>query len=72
MNRSFGGRPDSSVRRVAEQDDLRLMVESECGQKQVTRTTDEARESLDAVVKDKLDRQSEDFYLELGRITDIT
>jgi tyrosyl-tRNA synthetase len=60
-------RSNGDVRRVAEQNGLRLVVESEGGQRQVTLTADEAREPLDAVVKDKLDGQSGDVYLKVGR-----
>ncbi|MGH3832441.1 MAG: tyrosine--tRNA ligase [Pseudonocardiaceae bacterium] len=58
---------NGDVRRVAEQGGLRLVVESEGGQEQVAITAEEAREPLDAVVKDKLDGQSGDFYLKVGR-----
>ncbi|MGH3848431.1 MAG: tyrosine--tRNA ligase, partial [Pseudonocardiaceae bacterium] len=58
---------NGDVRRVAEQNGLRLVVESEGGQEHVTLTADETREPLDAVVKDKLDGQSGDFYLKVGR-----
>ncbi len=58
---------NADVRRVAEQNGLRLVVESDGGQEQVTLTADEAREPLDAVIKDKLDGQPGDFYLKVGR-----
>ena len=58
---------NGDVRRVAQQNGLRLVVESERGQEHVTITADEAREPLAAVVKDKLDGQSGDFYLKVGR-----
>ncbi|MGH3720074.1 MAG: tyrosine--tRNA ligase [Pseudonocardiaceae bacterium] len=58
---------NGDVRRVAEQNGLRLVVESEGGQKQVTLTAEEAREPLVVVVKDKLEGQSGDFYLKVGR-----
>lgn len=58
---------NADVRRVAEQNGLRLVVESDGGQEQVTLTADEAREPLAAVIKDKLDGQSGDFYLKVGR-----
>jgi tyrosyl-tRNA synthetase len=58
---------NGDVRRVAEQNGLRLVVESEGGQEQVALTADEAREPLAAVIKDKLDGQSGDLYLKVGR-----
>lgn len=60
---------NGDVRRVAEQNGLRLVVEWEGEQEQITLTTDEAREPLAAMIKDKLDGQSGDFYLKLARIT---
>jgi tyrosyl-tRNA synthetase len=58
---------NGDVRRVAEQNGLRLVVESYGGQEQVRLTADEAREPLAAVVKDKLDGQTGDLYLKVGR-----
>ncbi len=58
---------NGDVRRVAQQNGLRLVVESEGNQKQVTLSADEAREPLADVVKDKLDGQTGDFYLKVGR-----
>lgn len=55
------------VRRVAQQNGLRLVAEFESGQEQVTLTADEAREPLSAVVKDKLDGQTGDYFLKVGR-----
>ncbi|HEY6425078.1 MAG TPA: tyrosine--tRNA ligase [Pseudonocardiaceae bacterium] len=55
------------VRRVAQQNGLRLVVESEGGQNQVTVTADEVREPLATVIKDKLDGQIGDIYLKVGR-----
>ncbi|MGQ0774711.1 MAG: tyrosine--tRNA ligase [Pseudonocardiales bacterium] len=60
-------RSNGDVRRVAEQNGLRLVVESESNQEQVTLSADETREPLAAVVKDKLDGQTGDFYLKVGR-----
>ncbi|MGH3872053.1 MAG: tyrosine--tRNA ligase [Pseudonocardiaceae bacterium] len=60
-------RSNGDVRRVADQNGLRLVVESVGGQEQVTLTADEAREPLATVVKDKLDGRSGDFYLKVGR-----
>jgi tyrosyl-tRNA synthetase len=58
---------NGDVRRVAQQNGLRLVVESEDGQEQVTVSADEAREPLTVVVKDKLDGQAGDYYLKVGR-----
>jgi len=58
---------NGDVRRVAEQNGLRLVVESEGSQEQFTLTADEAREPLATVIKDKLDGQTGDFYLKVGR-----
>jgi tyrosyl-tRNA synthetase len=58
---------NGDVRRVAEQNGLRLVVESQGGQEQVPLTADEAREPLEALVKNKLDSQSGEFYLKVGR-----
>jgi tyrosyl-tRNA synthetase len=60
-------RSNGDVRRVAQQNGLRLVVETESGHEQVTLTADEAREPLDAVVKDKLDGQNGGLYLKVGR-----
>lgn len=58
---------NGDVRRVAQQNGLRLVVEADGNQEQVTLSADEAREPLAAVVKDKLDGQLGDFYLKVGR-----
>lgn len=58
---------NGDVRRVAQQNGLRLVVESEGGQEQVTLSADETREPLATLVKDKLDGQTGDFYLKVGR-----
>ncbi|MGH8901363.1 MAG: tyrosine--tRNA ligase [Egibacteraceae bacterium] len=58
---------NGDVRRVAQQNGLRLVVESEGDQQQVTLSADDAREPLAAVVKDKLDGQTGDYYLKVGR-----
>jgi tyrosyl-tRNA synthetase len=59
---------NSDVRRVAEQQGLRLVVESGGGQQdQITLTPDEAREPLAGVLKDKLDGRSGACYLKVGR-----
>lgn len=58
---------NGDVRRVAQQNGLRLMVESEGRQEQVTLSADETREPLTTLVKKKFDGQSGDFYLKVGR-----
>ncbi len=59
---------NGDVRRVAEQNGLRLVVESESGQDQITLGVDEARKLLAAVVKEKLNGQPGNFfYLKVGR-----
>jgi tyrosyl-tRNA synthetase len=58
---------NGDVRRIAQQNGLRLVVESETGQEQITLTGDEAREPLAVVLKDKLDGQTGDYYLKVGR-----
>ncbi|MGH8964365.1 MAG: tyrosine--tRNA ligase, partial [Actinomycetes bacterium] len=55
------------VRRVAQQNGLRLVVESDTGQGQFTLSADEAREPLAGVVKDRLDAQAGEYYLKVGR-----
>jgi tyrosyl-tRNA synthetase len=58
---------NSDVRRVAQQNGLRLVVESGGSQEQVTLTPDDARASLAAVVRSKLDADPGDVYLRVGR-----
>lgn len=58
---------NGEVRRVAQQNGLRLVVESEGIQDQITLTADEAREPLAAMLKEKLDNQAGDRYLRVGR-----
>jgi tyrosyl-tRNA synthetase len=58
---------NSDVRRVAQQNGLRLVVESDAGQDQFTVTPDEAREPLSAVIKAKLDDHPDTLYLKVGR-----
>ncbi len=60
-------RSNGEVRRVAEQNGLRLVVESDAGQDQIPLTADEAREPLGAVLKSKLDGRSGAAYLKVGR-----
>jgi tyrosyl-tRNA synthetase len=58
---------NGDVRRVAQQNGLRLVVEFAGDQEQVTLTADEAREPLAAVLKDKLDGKPGELYLKVGR-----
>jgi tyrosyl-tRNA synthetase len=58
---------NGEVRRVAQQNGLRLVVESGGDQDQVTLTADDAREPLVAVIKDKLDGRTGEIYLKVGR-----
>ncbi len=58
---------NGDVRRVAEQNGLRLVVESDAGQDQILLTADEAREPLGAVLKSRLDGRSGAAYLKVGR-----
>jgi tyrosyl-tRNA synthetase len=58
---------NGDVRRVAEQNGLRLVVESDSGQEQIMLTVDESREPLAALVKDKLTNRENDLYLKVGR-----
>ncbi|WP_028938603.1 tyrosine--tRNA ligase [Pseudonocardia spinosispora] len=58
---------NGDVRRVAQQNGLRLVVESADGQRQVPLSADDLRTSLADVLKDKLDGQSGDRYLKVGR-----
>jgi tyrosyl-tRNA synthetase len=58
---------NSDVRRLARQNGLRLVIESQGSQEQVPLSADDAREPLAAVVKDKLDQQRGDVYLKVGR-----
>jgi tyrosyl-tRNA synthetase len=58
---------NGDVRRVAEQNGLRIVIESDAGQDQIPLSADEAREPLAAVLKSKLDGRSGDAYLKVGR-----
>jgi len=58
---------NGEVRRVAEQNGLRLVIESESGQEEVPITFAEAAGPLAAVIKDKLDGQAGGLYLKAGR-----
>jgi tyrosyl-tRNA synthetase len=58
---------NGDVRRVAEQNGLRIVIESDTGQDQITLTAEEAREPLAAMLKNKVDGRSGDCYLKVGR-----
>ncbi|MFY9807499.1 MAG: tyrosine--tRNA ligase [Pseudonocardiaceae bacterium] len=58
---------NGDVRRLAEQNGLRIVVESDAGQNQITLTADDAREPLAAVLKHRVDGGSGDCYLKVGR-----
>lgn len=58
---------NGEVRRVAQQNGLRLVAEADGGQEHANLTSDDAREPLSAVIKDKLDDQADDLYLKVGR-----
>jgi tyrosyl-tRNA synthetase len=60
-------RSNGDVRRVAQQNGLRLVVESDGGEEQVILSAEEAREPLAVIVKDKLDGLGGDCYLKVGR-----
>jgi len=58
---------NGDVRRVADQNGLRLVVESESGQDQVALSADDARETLAAILADKFGGRPGDHYLKVGR-----
>ncbi|MPZ81980.1 MAG: tyrosine--tRNA ligase [Actinophytocola sp.] len=58
---------NGDVRRVAQQNGLRLVAEVDGEQTQVTLTADEAREPLATMVKDKLSGQPGAYFLKVGR-----
>ncbi|PPK65613.1 tyrosine--tRNA ligase [Actinokineospora auranticolor] len=58
---------NGDVRRVAQQNGLRLVVETDGEQEQVPLDADDTREPLDALVKAKLDGRTGDLYLKVGR-----
>jgi tyrosyl-tRNA synthetase len=58
---------NGDVRRVAQQNGLRLVVESEGSQREVTLSFDDAREPLTALVNDKFGGLLGDVYLKVGR-----
>jgi tyrosyl-tRNA synthetase len=62
---------NGEVRRVAQQNGLRVVVEADGGQEQVTLTADDIREPLATLLKDKVEgqlgAQAGDYYLKVGR-----
>lgn len=58
---------NGDVRRVAQQNGLRIVVEFEGTQEQILVSADEAREPIAAVLRSKLDERSGDIYLKVGR-----
>jgi tyrosyl-tRNA synthetase len=60
-------RSSSDVRRLAQQNGLRLVAGSDGGEEQMILNAEEAREPLAVVVRDKLDALSGDSYLKVGR-----
>lgn len=60
-------RSNGEVRRLAQQQGVRLVVESASGQTQVTLTVGDVLEPLAAVVKSKMDGHSGDVFLRVGR-----
>lgn len=60
-------RSNGDVRRVAEQNGLRLVVELDGAQDQTVLTADDVREPLATVLKDKLDGRPGEVFLKVGR-----
>lgn len=58
---------NGDVRRIAQQNGLRLVIETDSGQEQVTLTPDDVGESLTALIKNTLDGRTGDLYLKVGR-----
>jgi tyrosyl-tRNA synthetase len=58
---------NSEVRRLAEQNGLRLVVETDETQEQMTVDFEEARNSLAAIVKEKAGDRRGAVYLKVGR-----
>ncbi len=58
---------NGDVRRVAQQNGLRIVIEAEGAQDQILLTADEAREPLAAVLKGRLGEKSSGIYLKVGR-----
>lgn len=58
---------NADVRRVAEQNGLRLVVEHAGDQKQLTLSSDVARQVLASVITEMLDGMAGDLYLKVGR-----
>jgi tyrosyl-tRNA synthetase len=60
-------RSNSDVRRIAGQNGLRLVVESETGQTHLTLTPDDARQPLSTLINARLDTHPATLYLKVGR-----
>lgn len=58
---------NGDVRRVAQQNGLRLVVESGSEQRQIPLGVDDLRQPLAAVVKDRADGQAGELFLKVGR-----
>lgn len=58
---------NGDVRRVAEQNGLRLVAESARGQEQLTLTADDIRSTLTSLLTKKLAGQAGELYLKVGR-----
>ncbi|WP_123604977.1 tyrosine--tRNA ligase [Micromonospora sp. Llam0] len=60
---------NKEISRIAQQQGLRLVVETDTGQEQVNLTPDEVREPLATVLKDRIDGVTRDhhLYLKVGR-----
>ncbi|AEA26375.1 tyrosine--tRNA ligase [Pseudonocardia benzenivorans] len=58
---------NGDVRRVAQQNGLRLVVEADGEQEQLSLTADDARAVLADLVKDRLDGKTGDYFLKVGR-----
>ncbi|MDS1272678.1 tyrosine--tRNA ligase [Lipingzhangella sp. LS1_29] len=58
---------NGEVRRLAQQNGLRLVVEADGDQDQVQLAVDDTHTPLARLLKDKLDAQAGDFYLKAGR-----
>lgn len=58
---------NGDVRRLAQQNGLRLVVESDGNQEQVPLAAEDAYTPLASLLKDKLDAPTGDYYLKVGR-----
>jgi tyrosyl-tRNA synthetase len=58
---------NGDVRRVAQQNGLRLVVESATGQRQLTLSADDIRTSLAGLVAERVSDQSGELFLKVGR-----